>query len=301
VEYRPAWPGPDAAAVESREQGHARRDERGAPVRGGGPAGGGTERAAGRLGDRRDRRDRAGKAREATAGVQRQYLGCAGRGGERDQRRSRSCGMGAFPLEGGGLVCAGGRREGSVLLRSGLSGTWNDRRSPMSGYVSGEGFRAVAGGVLAGGTVGGRGGCGRIGACRAGEGAGGAGPGDRAAVAAGSPGRAGGRRAAAGAGDGPGRGCADPGRAGARPGSGQRARAGPGDPDRLPGTRRPERAPGGRGALPAGREALARAGRDGRVRGGAGIARGCLRRGHRPDRVHAGHAAVPAADPGGCG
>src|SRR5271165_4360430 len=84
VEHRPAWPGPDAgpdaAAFEPRELGHLRRDERGAPVRGQGPGGGGAARAAaGRDGDRRDRRDGTGKSGEATAGVKRQYMGCAGR------------------------------------------------------------------------------------------------------------------------------------------------------------------------------------------------------------------------------
>jgi len=83
VEHRPARrgpdAGPDAAAFEPRELGHLRRDERGAPVRGQRPGGGGPAQAAGRDGDRRDRRDGAGKAGEATAGVKRQYLGCAGR------------------------------------------------------------------------------------------------------------------------------------------------------------------------------------------------------------------------------
>src|SRR5262249_6959090 len=77
---------PDPAAAESRELGHVRRDERGAPVRGGRTGGGGPARqAAGRAGDRRDRRDGAGKAGQAAAGVKRQYLGCAGR--QRDQHR----------------------------------------------------------------------------------------------------------------------------------------------------------------------------------------------------------------------
>jgi hypothetical protein len=70
---------PHAAAAEPRELGHGRRDERGAPVRGQRAAGGGAARAAARAGDRRDRRDRQEKAGAATAGVERQYLGCAGR------------------------------------------------------------------------------------------------------------------------------------------------------------------------------------------------------------------------------
>jgi hypothetical protein len=83
VEHRAAGPGQyagqDAVAAQPRELGHLRRDGRGAPVRGGGagesrPA----RQAPRRLGDRGDRRDRAGKAGEATCGVKRQYLGCAG-------------------------------------------------------------------------------------------------------------------------------------------------------------------------------------------------------------------------------
>ena len=43
------------------------------------PGGGSAARPPARGGDRSDRRDRAGKAGEATAGVKRQYMGCAGR------------------------------------------------------------------------------------------------------------------------------------------------------------------------------------------------------------------------------
>jgi hypothetical protein len=81
VEYCPSErrpdAGPDPVAAEPRKLGHLRRDERGAPVRSQGPGAGGA--TADRDGDRRDRRDRAGKAGEATAGVKRQYLGCAGK------------------------------------------------------------------------------------------------------------------------------------------------------------------------------------------------------------------------------
>jgi hypothetical protein len=38
--------GPDTAAAEPRELGHLRRDERGAPVRGNGPGGGGAAHLA---------------------------------------------------------------------------------------------------------------------------------------------------------------------------------------------------------------------------------------------------------------
>ena len=84
VEHRPARPGPDAgpdtAAFEPRELGHLRRDERGAPVRGQRPAGGGAARPR-RGGMVIGAIDETGqeKAGEATAGVKRQYLGCAGR------------------------------------------------------------------------------------------------------------------------------------------------------------------------------------------------------------------------------
>ena len=92
VEHRPAWPGPDAgpdaAASEPRELGHLRRDERGAPVRGDGPGGGGAARAAaGRDGDRRDRRDRAGKSRRGHRRGQTPVHGVRGPGRQRDQHR----------------------------------------------------------------------------------------------------------------------------------------------------------------------------------------------------------------------
>ena len=90
VERRPAWPGPDAgpgtAAAEPRELGHLRRDERGAPVRGDGPGGGGA--AAGRDGGRRDRRDRAGKGRGGHRWSQAPVHGVRGPGGQRDQHRA---------------------------------------------------------------------------------------------------------------------------------------------------------------------------------------------------------------------
>jgi hypothetical protein len=85
VEYRPAWQGPDAgpdpAAAEPCELGHAGGDERGAPVRGRWPGAGGAARAAGRDGTTVGAIDETGqeKAGEATAGVKRQYLGCAGK------------------------------------------------------------------------------------------------------------------------------------------------------------------------------------------------------------------------------
>ncbi len=57
------YAGPDPAAAQPGGVGHVRRDEPGAPVRGGGSGRGrAARRAAGRPGDRRDRRDGAGEA-----------------------------------------------------------------------------------------------------------------------------------------------------------------------------------------------------------------------------------------------
>ena len=68
---------------------------------------------------------------------------------------------------------------------------------------------------------------------------------------------------------------------------------------RAPGA--PQRAPGRCGAEPAGREAFARVVPSGRDSGCARVVRAGLRRYHPPERVRAGHAAVPAAGPGGGG
>src|SRR5215472_596160 len=70
---------PHAAAAEPREPGHLRRDERGAPVRGQRPGGGGAAGAAERDGDRRDRRDRAGKGRRGHRRGQAAVPGLRGR------------------------------------------------------------------------------------------------------------------------------------------------------------------------------------------------------------------------------
>ena len=84
MEHRPACRGPDAgqdaAAAESRQLGHAGGDERRAPVRRG-------RAGRGRAAEPPGGRDAVGaldetgqeKQGSSTAGVKRQYLGCAGR------------------------------------------------------------------------------------------------------------------------------------------------------------------------------------------------------------------------------